>query len=99
RTKLATAYRENALHVACCLLVTGPTSPAALRAMGTGAKTLDILRLNAYGWFERVGTGVYRLAAHAAVDLDAWPELKRRYLGRARRAARKDARGVNGKPA
>ena len=88
RTKLATAYRENALHVACCLLLTGPTSPAALRALGTGPRTLDILRLNAYGWFERVGTGLYRLAPHAAGELDSWPELKRRYLARARRAAR-----------
>jgi hypothetical protein len=88
RTKLATAYRENALHVACCLLVTGPTSPAALRALGTGPRTLDILRLNAYGWFERVGTGIYRLAPQAEADLAAWPELKRRYLARARRAAK-----------
>jgi len=95
RTKLATAYRENALHVACCLMVTGPTSPAALRAMGTGPRTLDILRLNAYGWFERVGTGVYRLAPHAEADLGAWPELKKRYLARARRAARKESAGTD----
>ena len=88
RTKLATAYRENAVHIACCLLVTGPASPAALRAMGTGQKTLSILRLNAYGWFERVGTGVYRLAAHVPGELAAWPQLKRRYLARARRTAR-----------
>jgi hypothetical protein len=91
RTKLATAYRENAIHIACCLLVTGRTSPAALRAMGTGPKTLSILRFNAYGWFERVDTGVYGLAAHAAADLAAWPALKKRYLAVARRAARKSA--------
>ncbi len=89
RTKLATAYRENAIHIACCLLVTGRTSPAALRAMGTGPKTLSILHFNAYGWFQRVDRGVYGLAAHAAADLGAWPELKRRYMRAARRAARK----------
>jgi len=92
RTKLATAYRENAIHIACCLLVTGRTSPAALRAMGTGPKTLSILRFNAYGWFERVDRGVYGLAAHAAADLGAWPELRKRYMAAARRAARKRAR-------
>jgi hypothetical protein len=86
--KLATAYRENALHIACCLSLTGPTSPASLRSLGTGPKTLAILRFNAYGWFERVDTGVYRLAAHAATELAAWPELKKRYLARARRALR-----------
>ena len=88
RTKLATAYRENAIHIACCLMVTGRTSPAALRAMGTGPKTLSILRFNAYGWFERVDTGVYDLSAHGAVDLAAWPELRKRYMSAARRAAR-----------
>jgi hypothetical protein len=88
RAKLVTAYRERAIHVACGLLVTGPTSPAALRALGTDPKTLSILRLNAYGWFERVGTGLYRLASHAEGELGAWPELRRRYLARVRRAAR-----------
>jgi hypothetical protein len=89
RTKLATAYRENAIFIACCLLAVGKTSPAALRAMGTGPKTLSILRFNAYGWFERVAHGIYGLGAHAASDMAAWPALKRKYLARARRAARR----------
>jgi hypothetical protein len=88
RTKLATAYREAAIYLACCLHVAGRSSPAALRAMGTGTKTLSILRLNAYGWFERVETGVYALAPHAFAELAAWPGLKRRHLAAARRAAR-----------
>jgi len=92
RTKLVTAYRENAIHVACCLLVTGRTSPAALRAMGTGPKTLSILRFNAYGWFERLDRGVYGVSAHAAADLAAWPALKKRYMAAARRAARSQAK-------
>ncbi len=86
RTKLATAYRENAIFIACCLLLTGNTSPAALRAMGTGEKTLSILRFNAYGWFERMEKGVYGLSSHAAADLAAWPALKKKYMARARRA-------------
>jgi hypothetical protein len=85
RTKLATAYRENAIHVACCLRVNGPSSPAVLRSMGTGPKTYSILRLNPYGWFERVGTGVYALTGHGEKDLNAWPALKKRYLAAARR--------------
>jgi hypothetical protein len=89
RTKLATAYRENAIHIACCLVQMGRTSPAMLRAMGTGPKTLSILRFNAYGWFERVDTGVYGLAAHAVADLRAWPELRKQYMAAARRAVRK----------
>jgi hypothetical protein len=89
RTKLATAYRENAIHVACCLQVRGPCSPAALRAMGTGEKTYSILRLNPYGWFVRLDTGVYGCTARAAQDLSAWPELRKRYLAAARRAKKR----------
>jgi hypothetical protein len=90
RTKLATAYRENAIHIACCLRVNGPSSPAVLRGMGTGPKTYSILRLNPYGWFERVGTGVYALTGRGEKDLNAWPALKKRYLAAARRKRPKD---------
>jgi hypothetical protein len=86
RTKLATAYRENAIQIACCLFTHGKMSPAALRALGTGQKTLSILRFNAYGWFERVEHGVYTLSTHGAKDLASWPELRKRYLAAARRA-------------
>jgi hypothetical protein len=89
RTKLATAYRENAIHIACCLFTQGSTSPAALRALGTGPKTLSILRFNAYGWFERVDHGVYALSTQGARELGCWPELKKHYLAAARRAAKK----------
>ena len=89
RTKLATAYRENAILVACCLLVEGHCTPARLRAMGTGERTLSILRLNAYGWFERVEHGIYALSARAPADLESWPDLRKRSLAAARRAARK----------
>jgi hypothetical protein len=85
RRKLATAYRENAIHIACCVLVHGRTTPAALRALGTGPKTLSILRFNAYGWFERVERGVYALSAHGKADLDNWPALRKIYLAAARR--------------
>ena len=62
-TKLVTAYRENAIHVACCLERFGELSPRSLRRLGTGDKTLAILYDNPYGWFERVSRGVYRLTA------------------------------------
>jgi hypothetical protein len=88
RKKLATAYRENAIHIACCLLVHGATSPAALRALGTGPKTLSILRFNAYGWFERVARGVYALSAHGKGDLKNWPALTKNYLAAVKRHRR-----------
>jgi hypothetical protein len=89
RTKLATAYRENAIHIACCLLVHGKSTPAELRALGTGPKTLSILHFNAYGWFERVAHAVYDLSAHGKADLASWPALKKKYLAAARRVPRR----------
>jgi hypothetical protein len=89
RTKLATAYRENAIHIACCLEAGGRMSPARLRALGTGPKTLSILGFNAYGWFERVAHGVYALTGRGSQDLKDWPELRKRYRAAARRALRR----------
>src|SRR5271166_630733 len=75
RSPLVTAYRENAIYIACGLERNGPLAPRALRALGTGPKTLSILRSNVYGWFERVGYGVYALSAQGRSDLPRWPEL------------------------
>jgi hypothetical protein len=82
RRPLVTAYRENAIHVACCLERSGPLAPRALRAFGTGQKTLSILRSNVYGWFERVGYGIYALSAQGRADLSRWPELAADYRNR-----------------
>ena len=58
---LMTAYRENAILIACCLAKLGPSSPKSLRNLGTGDKTTSILSANYYGWFQRVEKGVYEL--------------------------------------
>lgn len=41
--KLMTAYKENALQIACCLRKLGLLSSKALRLLGTGPKTASIL--------------------------------------------------------
>jgi hypothetical protein len=86
RRKLLTAYREQSIRIACYLANCGELSPKELRARGTGPKTQAILYDNVYGWFQRVGTGTYRLAAHGARDIGAYPELKRRFLAEAEAA-------------
>ncbi|MGE5677065.1 MAG: DUF2161 family putative PD-(D/E)XK-type phosphodiesterase, partial [Pseudomonadota bacterium] len=53
--KLMTAYREMAVHIACCLIKYGPLKPKKLRSLGTNEKkTTDILSDNHYGWFEKI---------------------------------------------
>jgi len=95
RTKLVTAYRENSIHIACCLRRMGSMAPAALRALGTGPRTLSILRLNPYGWFERVARGIYALSPRGREELARWPKLTRRYDARLRRASARLAASVD----
>jgi|TARA_Y100000310_G_scaffold244873_1_gene249774 hypothetical protein len=77
--KVITAYRENAIHIACCLDRFGPLSPKRLRALGTGDKTLGILANNYYGWFQRIDRGVYELTANGRNGLTDYPHLSERY--------------------
>ncbi len=78
RTKLMTAYRENAIFIATCLEELGPSSPKAVRDLGSGDKTQSILANNHYGWFQRVDRGVYQLTDQGLHDLAAYPELHER---------------------
>ena len=80
REKLVTAYREQAVHIACCLMKFGPLSPSELKKMGTGAKTQDILYDNHYGWFKRVSRGIYTVDGCARGFLDEYPGLVRHYM-------------------
>ena len=58
--KLMTAYREMAIHTACCLIKYGPLSPKNLRQLGTDEKkTTTILRKDHYCWFEHKARGLY----------------------------------------
>lgn len=79
RRKLVTAYREKAIHIACCLAACGPLSPKGLRARGTVANTQSILYNDFYGWFERLAPGLYSLRSRGRAALDDCPELAARY--------------------
>jgi hypothetical protein len=87
RKKLVTAYRENAVHIACCLLRRASMTPAALRALGTGPKTLSILRDNVYGWFERLRRGVYALSERGRLELADFPALTAYYRALVKRSS------------
>lgn len=70
-----TAYREQALTVAAALEASGPAAPAVLRNAGAPAKTGAILYANHYGWFERLGKGLYALTEAGRAALEEYPEL------------------------
>lgn len=80
KKKLVTAYREQAIHIACCLVKYGQLSPSKLKKLGTCSKTPGILTDNHYGWFNRVSRGVYSLNDCAHEFMDGYPELVQHYM-------------------
>jgi hypothetical protein len=78
KTKLMTAYREQAIFIATCLETKGPSSPKSLKLIGAGDKTQSILADNHYGWFQRIDRGIYELTKNGRQELNQYPELHQR---------------------
>ena len=74
-TELMTAYKQNAIIIACFLEALGPSSAAHLRSLGNPTNTRDILANNHYGWFKKVERGVYALDCGVAQGEEKYPEL------------------------
>jgi len=79
QTKIMTAYKENCIHIACCLLQSGPLSPKSLRMMGTGEKTFTILNKNYYGWFDKIQRGIYVISDTGKSELLEFPDFVTHY--------------------
>jgi hypothetical protein len=75
KTKLMTAYKENSIQIAYLLEQNGPSSPKALRQLGTGEKTLSILAKNYYGWFEKIERGIYSISEKGKKEISQFPEI------------------------
>jgi len=79
KTRVMTAYRERAIHIACCLEQQGPLSPAKLKKLGTDKSTQSILSKNYYGWFEKIERGIYQLHPTGRNSLEEFQELANHY--------------------
>ena len=71
KTKLMTAYRQQALAIAEAL-APAPLRPRDLRPANPDAAA--ILQRNVYGWFERVSRGVYALTDAGRDALFTWAD-------------------------
>lgn len=81
RKKLMTAYREQAMHIACCFMKYGPLSPKALRKLGTDEKkTTIILSNNHYGWFENISRGLYDINERGRQEVSGYADLYEYYM-------------------
>ena len=78
KTKLMTAYREQALHIAAMLDVHGECTPKDLKEYGTCGKTSDILYRNYYKWFEK-NEKRYRLSEEGRSALEMYSDLTNHY--------------------
>jgi hypothetical protein len=79
KTKIITAYKENAIQIAVYLKIIGNTSAKILREYDSGKKTLSILYSNFYGWFQRVDRGIYGITQKGEKDLNNFPGLVKKY--------------------
>ncbi|MDP3523701.1 MAG: DUF2161 family putative PD-(D/E)XK-type phosphodiesterase [Hoeflea sp.] len=61
RQGLMTAYRQDALRCARVLAELGPTKAAQVAKASGVERARALMAVNHYGWFDRVGTGVYAL--------------------------------------
>jgi len=81
REKLVTAYREMAIHIACCLMRYGQLKPRELRQLGTDEKkTTAILQKNHYGWFENISKGLYAINDKGRQEVSEYTELYQYYM-------------------
>lgn len=77
--KQITAYKENAIFIACALNKLGPSSPKELKNIGTGEKTQSILYKNFYGWFNSISRGVYDINDEGKKAIDFYSEISNYY--------------------
>jgi hypothetical protein len=75
KTKIMTAYKENCIQIAYLLEMSGPSSPKALRQLGTGDKTLSILTKNYYGWYEKIERGIYAISEKGKKEIIEFPDI------------------------
>lgn len=78
-TKIATAFTQKCVQIACILDSMGPMSPKGLRSYGVCENCGGLLYRNNYKWFDRVEKGVYALNEKGRHEMNDYPELVSHY--------------------
>lgn len=73
RTKIMTAYRQDAIRVAGALSGGKTLKIPEIKELAGVDRAASILQHNHYGWFERVSRGVYRLTDHGKTAVEMLP--------------------------
>ena len=72
RHGIMTAYRQKALAIAKYLSEHGETKAAIIGRSLKEPRTRVILYANVYGWFDRLGKGIYSLSPRGDRELSQW---------------------------
>ena len=72
RRGIMTAYRQKAIAIADYLQEHGETKAAVIAQSLAEPKTRAILYNNVYGWFDRLGKGVYALSPQGKTEFPKW---------------------------
>lgn len=75
RRPIVTAYRQDALACASHLSRHGPTKAAEVKSQTGVTRAPRILQRDVYGWYQRVGRGVYRLTPLGERALDVYADV------------------------
>ncbi len=78
-TKIATAYTEKCIKIACILDMYGTLSTKEIRNYGGDKNCANLMRYNVYGWFRRVEKGVYEITDAGRAGILEYPELEKYY--------------------
>jgi len=71
---IMTAYRQKAIAIAGYLLENGATKASVIAVSIGEPKTRNILYDNVYGWFDRIGKGIYSLSPRGLREIPGWQE-------------------------
>ena len=74
RRGMMTAYRQKAIRIAQYLTENGPTKASVIAHAIEESEVRAILYRNVYGWFDRLGEGVYQISPRGMTDLATWTE-------------------------
>jgi hypothetical protein len=72
RRGMMTAYRQKAIRIARYMTENGPTKASVIAHAMEESEVRAILYRNVYGWFDRLGGGVYQVSPRGITELATW---------------------------
>jgi hypothetical protein len=76
RRGMMTAYRQKAIRIAHYLTENGPTKASVIAQAIEEKEVRPILYRNVYGWFDRLGEGIYQISPRGTADLTTWNDCR-----------------------